>query len=57
LPQSTAADNSEPAPRAPRNDHPRTTSAGFDPVALERGAKVLRDITSSSHAKKVENLL
>ncbi|KAI5571885.1 hypothetical protein POPTR_011G143300v4 [Populus trichocarpa] len=53
LPQSTAADNSEPAPRAPRNDHPRTTSAGFDPVALERGAKVLREITSSSHAKKL----
>ena len=36
-----------------RNDNPRTTSAGFDPEALERGAKALREITSSSHAKKV----
>ncbi|KAJ6887159.1 ATPase family AAA domain-containing protein 3-like [Populus alba x Populus x berolinensis] len=53
LPQSTEAGNSEPAPRAPRNDHPRTTSAGFDPEALERGAKALTGITSSSHAKKV----
>ncbi|RVW41797.1 ATPase family AAA domain-containing protein 3 [Vitis vinifera] len=35
-----------------RNDNPRTTSAGFDPEALERGAKALREITSSSHAKK-----
>ncbi|GER50525.1 AAA-type ATPase family protein [Striga asiatica] len=36
-----------------RNDNPRTTSAGFDPEALERGVKALKEITSSSHAKKV----
>lgn len=36
-----------------RNDNPRTTSAGFDPEALERGAKALREITTSSQAKKV----
>ncbi|KAG7980720.1 hypothetical protein I3843_05G197800 [Carya illinoinensis] len=36
-----------------RNDNPRTTSAGFDPEALERGAKALREITNSAHAKKV----
>lgn len=36
-----------------RNDNPRTTSAGFDPEALERGAKALKEIASSSHAKKV----
>ncbi|XP_011030732.1 PREDICTED: ATPase family AAA domain-containing protein 3-like [Populus euphratica] len=53
LPHSADAGNSEPAPRAPRNDHSRTTSAGFDPEALERGAKALREITTSSHAKKV----
>lgn len=36
-----------------RNDYPRTSSAGFDPEALERGAKALREISSSSQAKKV----
>ncbi|KAF4380290.1 hypothetical protein F8388_024583 [Cannabis sativa] len=47
-------DNAEPPPPPKvRNDNPRTTSAGFDPEALERGAKALKDITSSSQAKKV----
>lgn len=36
-----------------RNDNPRTSASGFDPEALERGAKALREINSSSHAKKV----
>ncbi|KAM7463565.1 hypothetical protein LguiA_031686 [Lonicera macranthoides] len=36
-----------------RNNNPRTTSAGFDPEPLERGAKRLRGINNSSHAKKV----
>lgn len=45
--------NSEPSVPKPRNDNPRTSSSGFDPEALERGAKALREITSSSHAKKV----
>ncbi|KAH6830436.1 P-loop containing nucleoside triphosphate hydrolases superfamily protein [Perilla frutescens var. hirtella] len=45
----------EDKPQRVRNDnpHPRTTSAGFDPEALERGAKALREITTSSNAKKV----
>ncbi|KAE9451786.1 hypothetical protein C3L33_16289, partial [Rhododendron williamsianum] len=47
-----SATNAEPPPRV-RNDNPRTTSAGFDPEALERGAKALREINDSSHAKKV----
>ncbi|XP_050221934.1 uncharacterized protein LOC126672075 [Mercurialis annua] len=54
--QSQPSDSSSAAEDSPpkvRNDNPRTTSAGFDPEALERGAKALRDITSSSHAKKV----
>eukprot|EP01018_Ginkgo_biloba_P037515 Gb_39829 [translate_table: standard] len=55
-PQATAP---VPPPEAPkeqtrlRNDNPRTTAAGFDPEALERGAKALREINNSSHAKKV----
>jgi len=34
--------NSEPAPR---NDHPRTTSAGVDHEALKRGDKALRGLS------------
>ncbi|KAJ0232644.1 AAA domain-containing protein [Hirschfeldia incana] len=41
------------APPRIRNDNPRTTSAGFDPAALERGAKTLKGINNSAHAKKV----
>ncbi|XP_002982368.2 ATPase family AAA domain-containing protein 3-B [Selaginella moellendorffii] len=41
----------------PRNDNPRTTAAGFDPEALERGAKALREINSSPHSKKVFELM
>lgn len=43
----------EEVPKRVRNDNPRTTSAGFDPEALERGVKTLNKITSSSEAKKV----
>ncbi|KAK4403742.1 ATPase family AAA domain-containing protein 3 [Sesamum angolense] len=59
-PQQTASEPAKPPaqpsaaePTRVRNDNPRTTSAGFDPEALERGVKALREITSSSHAKKV----
>ncbi|WOL05584.1 ATPase family AAA domain-containing protein 3-like isoform X1 [Canna indica] len=40
-----------------RNDNPRTTAAGFDPEALERGAKALREISSSKDHKKVFELI
>lgn len=55
-PASAASSESESSSSSPpkvRNDNPRTTSAGSDPEALERGAKALKEITSSSHAKKV----
>lgn len=57
LPQPSAAaagDESASAPAAAkaRNDNPRTTSAGFDPEPLERGAKLLREISASPNAKK-----
>lgn len=61
-----ASDSARPGPPPPRpaeapleeasrvrNDNPRTSAAGFDPEALERGAKALREINSSSQAKKV----
>ncbi|XP_031094767.1 ATPase family AAA domain-containing protein 3 [Ipomoea triloba] len=60
-PQVPATDSQKPPqppppaaePPKPRNDNPRTTSAGFDPEALERGAKALREINKSSSAKQV----
>lgn len=52
-PPAAPAKDESSSPSQVRNDHPRTTSAGFDPEALERGAKALREITSSSQAKKV----
>ena len=36
-----------------RNDNLRTTAVGFDPEALERDAKALREISSTQNAKKV----
>lgn len=48
-----AAPADEPPPPKVRNDQPRTSSAGFDPEALERGAKALREISGSQNAKKV----
>ncbi|KAL6508218.1 hypothetical protein OROHE_021760 [Orobanche hederae] len=47
----------QPAEPRPRNDNSRTTSAGFDPDPLLRGAEALKEISSSSHAKKVFELL
>ncbi|XP_050221933.1 uncharacterized protein LOC126672074 [Mercurialis annua] len=52
-PSDSSAAAAESAPPKARNDNPRTTSSGFDPEALERGAKALREINSSPHAKKV----
>lgn len=50
---SSDADSPPPPPPKVRNDHPRTTSAGFDPEALERGVKALKEISTSPHGKKV----
>lgn len=50
---STAPTNESATSRTVRNDNPRTSSSGFDPEALERGAKALREISASSNAKKV----
>ncbi|MFS7936448.1 putative ATPase family AAA domain-containing protein [Helianthus anomalus] len=40
-----------------RNDNPRTTSAGFDPEALERGAEAVKKIAASKEPKKVFELM
>ncbi|XP_052143518.1 uncharacterized protein LOC127763002 [Oryza glaberrima] len=62
-----AAQPPPPTPPAPppaaeekrkvRNDHPRTSAAGFDPEALERGAAMLKQIENSPHGKKVFEIL
>lgn len=54
--QLPAAAAAAAEPPKVRNDNPRTTSAGFDPEALERGAKALREINNSAHAKKVQSV-
>ena len=49
-----------PPPRVPAarcaKDEAKTVAPSFDPEALERGAKALREINSSPHAKNVSVL-
>lgn len=55
LPQpssSTAPPQPSPPPK-PRNDHPRTTAAGFDPEPLEEAVKLLERIDKAPEGKKV----
>lgn len=49
------SDDPETPPPPPkfRNNNPRTTSAGFDPEPLVKGAKTLHDIATSPHGKNV----
>ncbi|KMZ65624.1 putative AAA family ATPase [Zostera marina] len=60
-PKDTALDSSpkesKEEDKKKKNDNPRTSAAGFDPEALERGAKALREISQSSNAKKVFDLM
>ena len=48
-----AAAASVPAVAECRDDKSKTLTSSFDPEALERGAKALREINNSPHAKKV----
>ncbi|GAU16241.1 hypothetical protein TSUD_298730 [Trifolium subterraneum] len=64
LPQTTFSDGAIPSSSSKtessskvRNDNPRTTSAGFDPVPLEQGLEALKQISSSSYANKVFDIL
>lgn len=56
-PSKSPADAEPPPPPKVRNDYPRTTSAGFDPDPLERGAKYAKDISNSKDAKKIFEVL
>ncbi|KAM0071022.1 putative ATPase family AAA domain-containing protein [Helianthus debilis subsp. tardiflorus] len=58
-PKSSPPQDDSPAEAAPRvrNNNPRTTSAGFDPEALERGAAAVKTIAASKDAKKVFELM
>eukprot|EP00252_Welwitschia_mirabilis_P002894 TRINITY_DN12904_c0_g1_i1.p1 TRINITY_DN12904_c0_g1~~TRINITY_DN12904_c0_g1_i1.p1 ORF type:complete len:640 (-),score=132.23 TRINITY_DN12904_c0_g1_i1:235-2154(-) len=55
-PAAGSGPKQDEAPRV-RNDNPRTTAAGFDPEALERGAGAVREINKSANPKKVYELL
>ncbi|ERN00828.1 hypothetical protein AMTR_s00103p00061650 [Amborella trichopoda] len=52
VPQSPVAEAHSEETRV-RNNYPRTTAAGFDPEALERGAAALREIEKSRLASEV----
>ena len=49
----TAAPLEPEKPARPRNDNPRTTSAGFNTDDLVYGVNLLKDIEKSGHAKEV----
>jgi hypothetical protein len=60
LPQTTFSDGAIPSSSSKtessskvRNDNPRTTSSGPDPVLLEQAVEALKQISASSNAKKV----
>lgn len=52
-PEPAAEPPTQPAEPRVRNNNPRTGAAGFDPEPLESVAKALRELPSSSNAKKV----
>ncbi|RZC87353.1 hypothetical protein C5167_004061 [Papaver somniferum] len=52
-PSSDTPKEEESSSSKVRNDNPRTTSAGFDPEPLLKGAAALREISTSLNAKKV----
>ncbi|KAI5078095.1 hypothetical protein GOP47_0007919 [Adiantum capillus-veneris] len=56
VPPSPAPDSPED-PTKNSSDSLESSKSGFDPEALERGARVLREINSSTHAKKVFDLM
>ncbi|XP_071710616.1 uncharacterized protein [Rutidosis leptorrhynchoides] len=55
--QSPPPQNDTPPPPRARNDNPRTTSSGFDPEPLERGAAALEKIAKSKEPKKIFELM
>ncbi|KAK9053676.1 hypothetical protein SSX86_024750 [Deinandra increscens subsp. villosa] len=55
--KSSPPQNEAPPPPRVRNDNPRTTSSGFDPEALERGAVAVKKIAESKEPKKVFELM
>ncbi|KAK2365555.1 P-loop containing nucleoside triphosphate hydrolase superfamily protein [Trifolium repens] len=58
LPQTTFSDAAIPSSSSNvRNDNPRTTSSGPDPVLLEQAVEALKQISASSNAKKVFEIL
>eukprot|EP01018_Ginkgo_biloba_P008265 Gb_11011 [translate_table: standard] len=54
---SPSSSSNPPTSSTAPTDETRTASEGFDPEALERGARALREINSSAHAKKVFELM
>ncbi|KAJ4831073.1 hypothetical protein Tsubulata_045034 [Turnera subulata] len=53
--QAEQSSNPKSAPKEPEPEDPRAT--GFNPEALERGAKALREINSSPYSKQVFDVM
>ena len=53
IPTYIYASDSVEEDKPAKNGNSRTTAAGFDPEALERGAKALRELNASPYAKRV----
>ncbi|XP_058730357.1 uncharacterized protein LOC131602291 [Vicia villosa] len=57
---SSSPSDDPPSPPPPpkfRNNNPRTTSAGFDPEPLEKGAEIVNNVATKPHGKNVfENI-
>jgi hypothetical protein len=51
-----AAAVAAPAVASCAKDEKKTVTSSFDPEALERGAKALREINNSTHAKRVRRV-
>ncbi|KAL3837963.1 hypothetical protein ACJIZ3_022554 [Penstemon smallii] len=56
-PAKPAAQPAAQEPVKARNDNPRTTSAGFDPDALERGVEALNKIAKAPKPKQIFDLI
>ncbi|KAL3846021.1 hypothetical protein ACJIZ3_003424 [Penstemon smallii] len=56
-PEPTTKTPDEPEPKRVHNHNPRTTAAGFDPEALERGVRAVARISNSQKPKEIFELI
>lgn len=57
FPSIYSSSSNAAAPAAAPKEETKSSGSGFDPESLERGAKALREINSSPHAKRVFEIM